>query len=55
RTARDRVFADAEFTAKYEKTALETKSKQWVEQNGPVALKRFGVGEQGAAHLSDGS
>ncbi|KAJ1848839.1 hypothetical protein LPJ70_000811 [Coemansia sp. RSA 2708] len=55
RTARDRVFADAEFTAKYEKTALETKSKQWVEQNGPVALKRFRVGEQGAAHLSDGS
>ncbi|KAJ2456181.1 hypothetical protein EV183_000107 [Coemansia sp. RSA 2336] len=41
--ARDRLFTDSDFKAKYEKTALETKSKQWVDHNAPVALERFGI------------
>ncbi|KAJ2833695.1 hypothetical protein J3B01_004288 [Coemansia erecta] len=41
--AREKVFSD-EFKQVYEDTARETKSVQWVEQNAPVALKRFGLG-----------
>ncbi|KAJ2660929.1 hypothetical protein IW148_003603 [Coemansia sp. RSA 1199] len=41
--ARDKVFSD-EFKQVYEDTARETKSVQWVEQNAPVALERFGLG-----------
>ncbi|KAJ2608733.1 hypothetical protein H4S08_004334 [Coemansia sp. RSA 1365] len=49
--AREKVFADHEFRKLYEKTTMETKSKQWVDKNSPLALKSFGI----ESHLTESS
>ncbi|KAJ2769489.1 hypothetical protein IWQ56_002534 [Coemansia nantahalensis] len=41
--ARDELFADSDFVQKYENAARESKSRQWLEDNAPKAIRGFGV------------
>ncbi|KAJ1733371.1 hypothetical protein LPJ61_001594 [Coemansia biformis] len=40
---RAELFADSSFAQKYDRAALESKSKQWIESNAPAALRSFGI------------